>query len=252
MKRNKIWPMNLGLSFDVDKGKVVYGIQGETITTATIAYLVRTGRENILVDTGAGDPKWALKYHKSKRENLEKYQITFALRRLGLSPLDIDVVINTHLHWDHCSNNHLFKNADIFVQDEELRFAICPLPICALGYESQIVGMTPPWLKALKQIKTVKGDKDIIHGISLIHLPGHTPGLQGVCVETRKGIYVIASDLCMLFENWEGNSISRHIPSSIFVNLEDHYKSFEKVEKIAAFVLPGHDPKVFQNKFYPL
>lgn len=250
MKENKIWPLNLGFSF-VDKGKLVYGAQGENITAATIAYLIRTRGENILVDTGAGSPEWALKYHKSRREESEEYEITFALRKLGLSPSDISILINTHLHWDHCFNNHLFKNCDIYLQEEELRFAICPLPIFALAYESQIVGMTPPWLKSLGQIKTVRGDKEILPGISMIHLPGHTPGLQGVRIETEKGVYVIASDLCMLFENWQGNSTLKHIPSSIYVNLIDHYNSFDKLEKISDFMLPGHDPKVFEKESYP-
>jgi len=177
--------------------------------------------------------------------------IETGLKKIGLNPEDIDILICTHLHWDHCFNNHKFKNAHILVQREEIRYAIAPLPMHALFYESQMIGMRPPWLNALESIEIVDGDREIVPGIELVKIPGHTPGFQGVKIKTSAGNYFIAGDFCPLFENWEGVPPLKHVASPIHVNLEDYYESFEKVEKIADFVLPGHDLKVFEKESYP-
>ena len=51
-----------------------------------------------------------------------------ALRLLGICPKEIDTVIMSHLHWDHCYNNHLFPQADFYIQKKEMMSAVCPLP----------------------------------------------------------------------------------------------------------------------------
>jgi glyoxylase-like metal-dependent hydrolase (beta-lactamase superfamily II) len=122
----------------------------------------------------------------------------------------------------------------------------------AIFYESQLVNMSPPWLKALDRIELIEGDMEICPGIDIVKIPSHTPGFQGVNVKTANGNYFIGSDFCPLFENWEGQGpLLKHIVSPIHVNLEDYYDSFARVEKIADFVLPGHDIKVFEKKCYP-
>jgi len=74
--------------------------QGVKIDVAIIVYVIKGGKENIIVDSGIGNPEWAEKYHYYK---LIKYQdIASGLKNVGLHPDDIDIVICTHLHWDHC------------------------------------------------------------------------------------------------------------------------------------------------------
>jgi glyoxylase-like metal-dependent hydrolase (beta-lactamase superfamily II) len=178
-------------------------------------------------------------------------QFDGGLKKIGLHPDDVDIVICTHLHWDHCFNNDQFKNARIIVQKDEIRYAIAPLPMHALFYESQLIKMRPPWLKAIENTEVIEGDMEISPGIDIVKIPGHTPGFQGVNVKTAKGNYFIVGDFCPLFENWEGAPPLKHIVSPIHVNLEDYYDSFKKVEKMADVVLPGHDIKVFEKKCYP-
>ena len=80
-----------------------------------------------------------------------------------------------------------------------------------LFYESAAAGLTPSWLKCLERIQTVRGEHQVEPGISLVPLPGHTMGMQGVLVELASGPCLIASDLCPLLENWEGNQSQKHI-----------------------------------------
>jgi N-acyl homoserine lactone hydrolase len=245
-----IWPIRMAVSPDGDKSGCTLGMNhGVRVDTAIIVYVIKGAKENIIVDTGMGDPEWSEKYHHRK---LVQYQTLEAgLQKLGLRPDDVKVVICTHLHWDHCFNNVLFRKARILVQKEEIRYAIAPLPAHALFYESQIIKMRPPWLKAIEHIELVDGDLEVYPGITIIKIPSHSPGFQGVNVKTAKGNYFIASDFCPLFENWDGAPPLKHVPSPIHVNLEEYHRSFDAVEKIADFVLPGHDVKVFDKEYYP-
>jgi glyoxylase-like metal-dependent hydrolase (beta-lactamase superfamily II) len=164
---------------------------------------------------------------------------------------DIEFVVNTHLHWDHCFNNAIFTKAQIFVQKREMEYAISPLPAHWVYYESHQIGMRPQWLNSIERMVAVEGDRNLLPGIDLVTIPGHTPGMQGVLVNTINGRYLIASDCLGLFENWTGSGIHKHIPSGIHYNLADYYKTFEKMEQICDHVLPGHEPLVFEHKEYP-
>jgi glyoxylase-like metal-dependent hydrolase (beta-lactamase superfamily II) len=246
-----IWPIQVGFHPGADKSRLTHGMnQGVRIDAAIIVYAIKGAKQNIIVDTGCGDPEWTEKYHRYKI--VQDQDLAGGLKEIGFNPKDIDIVICTHLHWDHCFNNDLFTNAKIIVQRDEIRYAIAPLPMHAIFYESQLVNMSPPWLKALDRIELIEGDMEICPGIDIVKIPSHTPGFQGVNVKTANGNYFIGSDFCPLFENWEGQGpLLKHIVSPIHVNLEDYYDSFAKVEKIADFVLPGHDIKVFEKKCYP-
>ena len=250
MSELSIWPIQMGVNPGIEKSHLTHGINvGVKLDTPIIAYVIKGAKENILVDSGSPDPEWIEKYHELKTMHYQ--DIESGLKKIELNPESIDILICTHLHWDHCFNNHKFKNARILVQKDEIRYAIAPLPMHALFYESQLVGMRPPWLNALENIELIEGDREIAPGIKIVKIPGHTPGFQGVNVKTSEGNYFIAGDFCPLFENWEGVPPLKHIVSPIHVNLEDYYVSFEKVEKMADFVLPGHDLKVFDKECYP-
>ncbi len=99
-----------------------------------------------------------------------------ALFHLGLKPGDVDIVINTHLHWDHCSNNHLFPQATFFVQRKELQYAAAPLPAHSKYYEAYEPGVIPPFVGTHFEI--IEADKEILKDVSVMLSPGHTPGFQ--------------------------------------------------------------------------
>jgi len=187
-----IHPLLVG-TWDTDKSSHTFGFD-PGIKTKTFCYiwLIQGANQKILVDTGCGPPQEVNKYHRVMYPGSDKNPID-ALAQMGVKAEEVEIVINTHLHWDHCSNNDLFPKARIIVQKRELQYAIAPLPIHALAYESQIINMRPPWLKAIEQIEIVEGDVEIVPKVSVVTLPGHSKGFQGVLVETQKGRYLIAS-----------------------------------------------------------
>lgn len=251
MEQYTIIPLKVGEFKGIERSNLTYMFnQGEKMAAPIIMYLVKGGDKLVLVDTGPSDEEWAAKYHHGMLQP-EEMKPAVALKNIGVDPEDIEIVVNTHLHWDHSFNNHLFPKAKIYVQRKEMQYAVSPLPPHYVYYESHQMGMKPKWLDSIRRIQAVDGDTDLVPGIRLVTIPGHTPGMQGVLVNTVKGRGLIASDCCGLFENWTGQGFHKHIPSGIHYSLPEYYETFEKMDKICDFVLPGHDPRVFEHKEYP-
>ncbi len=251
MEKYSIIPIKVGEFAAMEKSTLTYQLDwGVKLVAPIIMYLIKGKNSLVLVDTGGSDEDCALKYHHRICRPLEQNPIA-ALKKLGVDIDDIDIVVNTHLHWDHCFNNNLFNKAKIYVQKKEMQYAISPLSSHFIAYESHQIGMQPQWFKGYERIVVVDGDTNLLPGIELVTIPGHTPGMQGVLVNTEKGRYLIASDCLGLFENWNGKGIYNHIPSGIHYSLPEYYQTFEKIEKICDYILPGHEPRVFEHEKYP-
>ena len=247
-----IKPLDVGHFSDLDKPVFTY-MRGfrEVICSPIVMWAIEGQKERILVDTGPGNPDRALKFHNRILHQKDSQQPANALAGIGWNPEDISLVILTHLHWDHCGNNHLFKRAQFIVQEEEVRYAISPFPVHCMPYETPVSGTSPLWLETLSQLTIIRGDGQVAPGVSTVHLPGHTPGFQGVLVETKSGPFLIAGDSIPLYENWQGSGHEKHIPSGIHTDLHSCYRTFEKIEQMGAVVLPGHDMRVFDRPVYP-
>ena len=100
----------------------------------------------------------------------------------------IDIVVNTHLHGDHCGGNHLFPGKPIYVQRRELDDA---------HREDDYVR---EWVDALGvRYMPVDGELELLPGVRLVPAPGHTPGSQVVVVETGERPVVIGGDVAVWF-----------------------------------------------------
>lgn len=242
-----IIPLNMGGREIADKSVLTYLSNfGQKAKMVYIAWLIDGGEKKLLVDTGPGDPEWARNHMGIDIELGPDGNLASTLQRLGIKPEAIDLVICTHLHWDHCFNNRLFTNARFIVQHRELIHAIAPI-----DSQRHIYGWTEneeaPFLWVSEKYRVIKGSREILPGIDVFLNPGHTPGTQGVLVKTTSGNFFIASDTIPLFENWEMKT-----PSGIHVNLEEYEDTFDKIGFLKdVFILPGHDPKVFQKERYP-
>jgi len=218
----------------------------EQADIAIIMFLVTGGERPVIVDTGTGTVEETRRDHGFTLVRPPEQEPRAVLAAAGVDPADVGTVINTHLHWDHCSNNHLFPNADIIVQQAELRYAVDPLEPNLASYERK-PGMQPVWTRTLGRMRTVSGDVDLMPGISLVHLPGHTPGSQGVLVRADGADYLIAGDCVSCQANWDGDGILRHIPSGSFTNLHEYMASFQKIEDLGCVVIPSHDSVVVER-----
>jgi Zn-dependent hydrolases, including glyoxylases len=205
-----------------------------------ISYYLESANHKIIVDTGGDEPdgvKW-MPYTRTEEESLEN-----ALKKIGVKCEDIDTVILTHMHWDHCCNNHLFPNARFVVQKKEYDFLFSPELQNIKGYLKDLMLQT--------EYDLIDGDKKVVDGISVVLAPGHSPGMQCVLVNTEDGFYILGGDLITLFENWEADP---HTPDGVYYNFESMLKSIDKIDALGAMggkLLPGHDEKVFQHKIYP-
>ncbi|MFC8502515.1 N-acyl homoserine lactonase family protein [Pedococcus sp. NPDC057267] len=111
-------------------------------------------------------------------------------RQDGVDVDSIDLVVNTHLHYDHCGGNHLFAGTPVHVQRRELEDA--------LGPEEYTIR---EWVDAPGvEYVPVDGALELLPGIRLVPAPGHTPGSQVVLVDTADGLVVIAGDTAVFFD----------------------------------------------------
>lgn len=219
---------------------------GSTHVSPLIMFVIDGGAAPIIVDTGPPDAERVLRYHGYTLEQSAAELPAVVLREAGIDPAQVRTVVNTHLHWDHCSNNHLFPHADIYVQRKELEYAQNPLQWHNAPFE-HYPEIEPPWRQVEHQLRLVDGDTEIAPGVRLVALPGHTPGSQGVVVETAGGPYLIAGDCVDTYENWTGDETADHIPSGLYTNLLEYDASFRKIEGLDCQVIPSHDEAVLKH-----
>src|SRR3954471_23174157 len=134
----------------------------------------------VLVDTGMTELHPAVADLDPRLRPLSKQDFDLA---------GIDIVINTHLHFDHCGGNHLFTGIPIYVQRRELDDA-----------RSEDDYTIREWVEAPGvQYVPVDGPLELLPGVRLLPTPGHTPGSQVVVVETGGRSVVIAGDTAVFF-----------------------------------------------------
>jgi len=243
-----IAPVCVGI-LTIDHASLVWGQQyGTKVQVPVMMFYVQGGGRRILVDTGCSDPESAARYHYPFVRQPEE-DPTRALAAVGVHPSEIDTVVATHLHWDHCYNHELFPQARFLVQRTELQFAAAPYPIFANAYEAPTTGMTPAYSRT--KFEVLDGDLDLADGLKIVYAPGHTPGMQCLLVNTSDGVYYIAGDNVALYKNLEGNRFGRPIPGVNYVDLGEYYASLRAMLRVADHILPGHDVRVLDRKVYP-
>ena len=132
----------------------------------------------ILVDTGVGWPDDMLKDWKIVNRHAAD-----AMAEHDLSPADVRIVINTHLHFDHCGQNAVFKHAPFYIQRPELERARLEETVAAQWFDF-----------AGARFELVDGDADVAEGVRVVATPGHTVGHQSVIVDTPDGGAVMIGD----------------------------------------------------------
>jgi glyoxylase-like metal-dependent hydrolase (beta-lactamase superfamily II) len=195
------YPLDGGVLFGVIPkimwSRKVQADERNYVATGLNSLLVRTGRENVLIETGIGNKlsERMIKFYGQPAKLLD----SFAAAEIG--PDEIDIVINTHLHFDHCGWNTMrradgkivstFPRARYYAPQGEWEYARHPSERDAISYISD--NYDP--LVASGQMTLLKGGEEIVSGISVKTFPGHTAAMQAVIVQSGGKTACYISDL---------------------------------------------------------
>ena len=151
----------------------------------------------ILVDTGIGNPPQELIRHW----DIVTEQMAAALAEHDLVPGDVKLVVNTHLHWDHCGQNAVFRHAPFYVQRPELERA------------RREETLTSEWFDFTgARFELVDGEAEVATGVRVVPTPGHTVGHQSVVLTGEHGAHLFIGDAAYtkdVFDNFEEFPVER-------------------------------------------
>jgi glyoxylase-like metal-dependent hydrolase (beta-lactamase superfamily II) len=202
-------------------------------------WIIRGCSRIVLVDTGCS-PSAAVSW-----QLCDYAEPVSLLAELGIGPDDVTDVILTHLHYDHAGDVRSYPNAMFHISQRET-----DLWTSNFATHKQSLAVSRP--EDIAEVVTlgIEGRlsftadlKEITPGVSIVNLPGHSPGQIGVAVETAKGPLLIASDAAHYLDE-----IRLDRPFCLFTDLPEMLTSYARMRSIAegdlARVIPGHDPLV--------
>jgi glyoxylase-like metal-dependent hydrolase (beta-lactamase superfamily II) len=197
----------------------------------------------ILWDTGshpeAGDGYWpAPLYEAFAHVDAAEHDLANDLGDAGYSVEDIDAVVQSHLHLDHAGGLSHFEGTDtpVYVHERELEFAYRS----AKTDTGSVAYFAPDFDRELNW-RVVEGDRQLVEGVELLHLPGHTPGLLGARLDRGDDTLLVVGDEAYWQANYEGQSMA----ASLLWDNRAWRESLARVRDIErradADVLLGHD-----------
>lgn len=201
-------------------------------------WALTNGEHTVVVDLGFTEPVGTRRGRQFLRCPSK------GLAEIGIDCASVEHVILSHFHYDHVGNYALFPHAKFYVQDAEMRF-------CTGRYMSQAAfrhSLELDDILALVRynyegrLVFVDGDQDILPGISVHKVGGHTAGMQIITVQTKHGRAVVASDASHYYHNYENN-----VPFMTLHDIPGMYYGFQRIRELAEkpeLIIPGHDPLV--------
>jgi len=157
----------------------------------------RTGKLTVLIETGMGNKlsDRMIKFYGQPAQLLDN------LAAGGIAPDDVDIVINSHLHFDHCGWNTIrdksgkivptFPRAKYYAPEGEWQYARHPSERDAISFISEHYD---PLVES-GQMTLLKGGEEIVPGISVQTFPGHTAHMQAVIIRSQGRTACYISDL---------------------------------------------------------
>ncbi|MBW1982043.1 MAG: N-acyl homoserine lactonase family protein [Deltaproteobacteria bacterium] len=225
-----IHPLAVGIN-ETDQGIMTYQRgYGKRIWLPIYVFYLEGGDQKILVDTGMEE--FMISSRAVEETGLSIMNFEEALSKVDLTPENVDIVIQTHLHNDHCENTYKCKNAKVYVQQAELDFFKAPHPIDHRYYSDLLND---------SEVVPVEGDVEIISGVRLLFTPGHTPGGQSVAVSTEKGTAIITG-FCCNAENFP--KVGPVVAPGVHTDAIAAYESAKRVKEMADILIPNHAVEV--------
>lgn len=206
-------------------------------------WLIEGTEKTILIDTGLGDidevsemqSRYGVDFVASRTPDQD---LIAGLARHGVSPEDVDIVVLTHLHFDHVGNNEAFPNATFIVQRDELPQATHPPHFCMFYYPEYTYKVDT----IRDRLQVVDGDVEIDPSVRLVKIGGHTPGCMVVMIRTDVGTVCLTSDVMYNYRNLELNW-----PMGSFWDLPDLMAGYDRLHREADIIVPEHDWQFLQE-----
>ncbi len=215
----------------------------ERVQIPVACWLVRTTEALLLFDTGLS-PRAVPGL--LRRDPLARFTaddlLVHRLDALGLEAGDIDVVVLSHLHYDHAGGAELFAaRAELVVQRDEYAFAHhAPPPFQPFYYRKNFDLPRGRW-------RLLDGDTELAPGVTVLRTEGHTPGHQSLLVELPEtGPVILAADACYWREHLEAERVPGVVWNpTLALHAVKRLKTLARL--VGARVFPGHDPDFWQT-----
>lgn len=206
-----------------------------------VVFVLTSGNEVVVVDTGFS------REAGQRRGRVLDLSAGDAVRAVGRRPEDVGTVVLSHLHYDHAGNVADFANARVVVQRAELEYTTGP----AMRHHrlnhffevDDVVGVVRRLYEG--GVTVIDGDRELLPGLEVRLIAGHTRGSQVVRVHTERGWVVLACDGVHYYDN-----LAERNPFPAMVDVEQVLDGYERIESLAStpdHVVPGHDPQLFER-----
>ena len=222
-----LWRLDCGkiAVFDLDEFSDTRAYVGQHKDITASCYLIHHGDTWMLWD--AGLPKAVLNHVPDPKQALDAtltVTIVDQLAKLGVKPADIAIIGISHEHFDHTGQAADFPNAKLLIGKGDVDDMRGPGKDHAAALDH--------WLNGGGALEPVVGDKDVFGDgtVTMIDLPGHTPGHHGLLVKlAHKGYVLLSGDTAHFAENYETNGVP-----SFNSNRADTLASLDRFKKLAA------------------
>jgi glyoxylase-like metal-dependent hydrolase (beta-lactamase superfamily II) len=209
-------------------------------------WLVRTADATILYDTGLSPRALPGLVRDDPLARFTDADLhVHRLDSIGLEVSDVDMVVLSHLHYDHAGGAFLFPKSELVAQKDEYSYAQYPAPFFAGFYYKKnfdLPGYT--W-------RLLDGDTELAPGVTALRTDGHTPGHQSLLVQLPEtGPVILAGDCCY----WQEH-LDTERPPGVVWNPTLAMHSIKRLKTLARLtggrVFPGHDPEFWKTVKQP-
>ncbi len=244
------WKADGGLMFGVvpkvmwEKKKPADG--NNMIDMACVGLIARINGRVVVCETGIGTK---LSEKRARQVALREPEgLLQSLRRLGITPDEVDAVITTHLHWDHAGGltrrdergglELTFKKARHFIQESEWDFALHPDQRSESAYYHDDF---TPLADGHRAVELLAGDTEVLPGVHVRHVGGHTPGSQVILFRSGELACVVTGDLVC-------QTPHLRVPWTMAADLdplrvlEQKARLFEEAERHRWLLVLSHEP----------